>query len=294
MKKIFTLFLLAIMLFLTNSIFAQDTIVSWTFPSTSADSVVDKSIPLNVARYISCQYGTYGAPSYHKIAIDYSTNGSLGSPDKCAKTTGWDNGTDSAYWMVNFITTGYSNLMLYSKQQSGGTNPGPRDFKLQWKLSGSTIWNDLTGGTLLCANNWTSAVVNGLSLPSNCDNQSSIVSLRWLVSSNFDINGNALLAAGISKIDNIVVTGSVFTGIANSETESFINIFPNPNKGNFSIENNGKIAKISVYTILGKCVYTNENINESRTDIAGFEKGMYFVQITANSNKVYTHKIIVE
>lgn len=293
MKKIFTLICLAMLPFFTTSAFAQDTIVAWTFPSTSADSLPDAGLSINSGRYISCQYGTYGTPSYHSIPSDYTTNGSLGSPDKCAKTTGWDNGADSAYYMVKFKTTGYNNILLYSKQQAGGSNPGPRDFKVQYKLSGTTVWNDLTGGILTCANDWTAALT-GLALPASCDNQSSNISLRWLLTSNFDLNGGTLLSTGISKIDDIVVTGSVISGIQVPESESFISIYPNPNKGNFTIENNGEIKQISIYNILGKRVYNNENVSELKTDLSGFESGMYLVQITLNNSKVYTHKLIVE
>jgi hypothetical protein len=293
MKKLFTLFCLAILPFFTTVVNAQDTLAAWTFPSTSADSLVDVSISLNSSRYISCQYGTWGAPSYYDIPIDYTKNGSLGSPDKCANAVGWNNGIDSTYWMIKFKSTGYNNLMLYSKQQAGGTNPGPRDFQVQWKLSGSNIWTDL-GSALVCANDWTSAEVNGASLPTDCDNQSSSVSIRWVVTSNFDINGNALDTTGISKIDDIIITGTLITGIEIPETESFISIYPNPSKGNFCIENNGEISKINVYNLLGKCVYSNENVIEAKTNLSGFNPGMYLVQITSTSEKVYTHKIIVE
>lgn len=295
MKRLSTIVCMAFMLLFAGNLIAQDTIVAWTFPSASADSLVDKAISINSARYISCQYGTFGTASYHAITIDYTTNGSLGSPDKCAKTTGYDNGVDSVYLMVKFKTTGYGSLKLYSKQQAGSSNPGPRDFKVQYKLSGSSSpWVDITGGTILCANNWTTGVVDGIDLPAACDNQGGQMSIRWLLTSNFDINGNALVSSGLSKIDDIVVTGSVLTGIETLENGSFINIYPNPNKGNFTIENNGEIAKVAVYNILGRCVYTNENITGSRIDLSGFENGMYFVQITTNEDTIYTHKIIVE
>jgi hypothetical protein len=295
MKRLFTLFCLALLPFFTTTVCAQDTLAAWTFPSTSADSLVDVSIALNSTRYISCQYGTWGAPSYLAIPVDYTTNGSLGSPDKCAKATGWNDGTDSTYWLVKFKTTGYSSLKVYSKQQAGGSNPGPRDFQVQYKLSGTNAWTDLTGGTLLCANDWTTAEVNGISLPSDCDNQSSSsVSVRWVVKSTFDINGGTLVATGISKIDDIVIIGTPMSGIEVQESESFISIYPNPSKGNFSIENNGEINKIKVYNLLGKCVYTNENVTEPKTEISGFTPGMYLVQLTSASEKIYTYKIIVE
>ncbi|HNW98588.1 MAG TPA: T9SS type A sorting domain-containing protein [Bacteroidales bacterium] len=293
MKKIFTILCLAVMPFLTSNSFAQDTLAAWTFPSTSADSLVDVAPSLNSSRYISCQYGTWGATTYHAITTDYTTNGSLGSPDKCAKATGWNDGADSAYWMIKLKTTGYGNLKLYSKQQGGGSNPGPRDFKVQYKLPGSTSpWVDLT--TVTCANDWTTGVVNGITIPSACDNQSSQISIRWLVSSNIDINGGTVLSTGISKIDDIIITGVVSTGIAETENESLIKVYPNPSNGNFFIENNGEINKIAVYNLLGKCVYSKENVIEYKTELSGFVPGMYMVQLTSTSENVYTYKIIVE
>ena len=225
-------------------------------------------------------------------AIDYTTNGFLGLPDKCAKAIDWTLNPDSANWMVKFKTTGYENLKLYSKQQGGGSSPGPRDFKVQYKLSGSNPWVDLT--TVTCANNWTSGVVNGIDLPVACNNQSSQISIRWMVTSQLDINGATLLSSGISKIDDIVVTGTLIVGVNEIGSESPVSIYPNPNSGSFCIENDEDINKITVYNILGKCIYTNENIIGDKTMLSGFDKGIYIVQITSKDNIVSSHKIIVD
>jgi hypothetical protein len=291
MKKRFMVFCLAFMPFLMNSVFAQDTIIAWTFPSTSADKYADAGISGYLSRYISCQYGYLAADT---ISINYTTAGFPGLPDKCAMATGWTNNLDSANWMVKFITTGYGSLKLYSKQMSDATNPGPRDFKVQYKLPGANPWVDLTGGTITCANDWTTGVVNGIDLPVSCNGQNGKVGIRWMVTSQLDINGNALLSTGISKIDNIVVTGIPTAGINEPESGSLIRIYPNPNNGNFCIEYNSEINKISVYNILGKCMYTNEKNIESRIDLSGFEEGIYLVQITTKDNEILTRKLIVE
>ena len=294
MKKIFTLLCMAFMPFLMNNVIAQDTIVAWTFPSTSADSIVDVNISADAGRYLSCQYGTWGKPSYHSIKTDYTTAGCAGT-DKCGKTTGWDNGADSAYWMVKFKTPSYGSLKLSSKQESDGTNAGPRDFKVQYKLPGSTTpWVDITGGTITCANDCTTGVLNGLDIPAACNNQSSQVSIRWLLTSNFDINGGTLASTGIAKIDDIVITGTSTVGIDESSFANFVKMYPNPNNGNFIIENNGEINKIVVYNVIGKCMYSNENISGSKTDLTGFAMGVYLVQITTKDNDVLTQKLIVE
>ena len=296
MKRIFTRMLILCLPLWATNLFAQDTIVGWTFPSTSADSIADFSTgTLNTTRYLSCQYGTYGKPSYHSIPTDYTTNGSLGSPDKCGKTIGWDNGADSVYWMVKFKTTGCTNLKLYSKIQAGGSNPGPRDFKVQYKLPGSTTpWVDIVGGTIVCANDWTSGVVNGLDIPAACDNQTSQISIRWLQTSNFDFQGGVLLSSGISKIDDIIITGTVATGIESNNFNNLISIYPNPNNGSFIIENAVDIKYVRIFNSIGKLVFETEANFDNKINLSGFDKGFYLVQLTSIDNDLQTSKIIVE
>lgn len=293
MKRILTILCLALLPFFTVSVCAQDTIAAWSFPSTSADSLPEKYIPINSASYISCQYGTFGAPTYVRKPIDYTTNGSQGAPDKCGKTVGWDNGTDSTAWMIFFKTTGYTDLKLSSKIQAGGSNPGPRDFQIQWKLAGSNVWTDVAGGTLTCANNWTSAAVSNLSIPSNCDDQSNDVYIRWVVKSNLDINGNTLLAAGISKIDDIIITGSVITGITAVQKNNSINIYPNPSDGSFNIENTDGTMAVHIYDVLGNCVLAKEGLNDVKTVISDLIPGLFLVSIRTSTEKNYSYRIIV-
>ncbi len=284
------LFLFVTVIFISLNVRGQqDTLEAWTFPSGSADSLVDVAISLNASRFISCEYGLE-APS---IPIDYTTNGSLGSPDKCAKVVGLENGADSAFWMIKFKSTGYQNLKLYSKQSGGGNNPGPRDFKVQYKLPGTTTWIDLANGVITCANDWTTGVLDGVDLPVACENQSSNVSLRWIQTSNLDINGTPLLATGISKIDDIVITGELISGV-NEHVLNNINIYPNPSQGYFTIEANKNIKNIKIYNLLGSCIYQSEQVNEELIYFNGFESGIYFVEFTKTDAAIYTTKLIVK
>ncbi len=277
---------------------AQDTIVAWTFPSTSADSLVDNGISINSSRYISCQYGTYGAASYYEVPIDYTTNGSQGSPDKCAKTTGWDNTVDSMCYMVKFKTTGYTGLKLYSKQQAGGSNPGPRDFKVQYKLSGSNVWTDIPNGTIVCASNdWAPGSLNGIDLPTACENLSSNVSIRWIITSNLDINGNALLATGISKIDDIVVTGTYSgAGISDADINGSTLVYPNPCKNVLNIASSEPVTKMEIYNMQGARVYSSDvKSANTQINVSDFDSGLYFVIMHyLNDNQVETRKIVIE
>lgn len=287
-KKLLSFFV-AVALSCATAFGQQDTLEAWLFPDGSNDSLVDVAVSLNASRFISCEYGTAGPA----LVIDYTTNGAQASPDKSAKVVGLQNGADSAYWLIKFKSTGYQNLKLSSKQSSGGNNPGPKEFKVQYKLPGTSTWVDLPNGTVTCANDWTTGVLNNVDLPVACENQSSNVSLRWLQTTNLDINDSPVLATGISKIDEIVITGELISGI-NESSLNGLNIYPNPNSGDFSIETNGHVSRIKIYNLLGQCVYENNQVVKELIYFMSFEKGAYFINLYDENALISTSKLIVK
>ncbi len=282
-------FFVAVALSCATAFAQQDTLEAWLFPDGSNDSLVDVAVSLNASRFISCEYGTAGPA----LVIDYTTNGAQASPDKSAKVVGLQNGADSAYWLIKFKSTGYQNLKLSSKQSSGGNNPGPKEFKVQYKLPGTSTWVDLPNGTVTCANDWTTGVLSNVDLPATCENQSSNVSLRWLQTTNLDINDSPVLATGISKIDEIVITGQLISGI-NESSLNGLNIYPNPNSGDFSIETNGHIRRIKIYNLLGQCVYENNQVVKELIYFRSFEKGAYFINLYDENSLISSSKLIVK
>src|SRR5690606_34096933 len=106
------------------------------------------------------------------------------------------------FWQVDVNTTGMFDIRVGAIQQS--SNTGPRDFKLQYKI-GVGEWMDVEGGSVTVANNTTTGITD-VTLPSECDNQTS-VSLRWLKSSDSSANNGTVASGGTSRIANISVTG---------------------------------------------------------------------------------------
>jgi len=301
MKKMLQMAILVIALSLNNLIYAQDTIVAWTFPQNSADSLVDVSIPLNSSRYLSCQYGTFNSPTYYEIAIDYSLQGSGSVDDYCASVGGIDFGKDSVYWMVKFKTTGYENLKFSSKQKAM-SSPLPLtkelfQYKIQYKLSGTSVWNDLVN-PVLCDNDWTTGSVSDVQLPAACNNQSGQISIRWLQISNILEKGNSNnfldKIGAISMLDDIVVTGTVITDIAeNNEITPSFDIYPNPSNGSFTIESNKQLGNVKIFDIAGKNIF-EKNINDNKVFVDGLKQGIYLISVLDNNNQTLTKKIIVK
>jgi hypothetical protein len=260
---------------------AQEEIVKWTFPTGQlGDTVQNGTNQLNLTRTIRVE-GT------NDITM---TNGQV-SGDYAATATGWDNGMDLKNWNIKFKTTGYDQVKISFKQRAGGTNGGPRDFKLQYKIGSSGSWADVEGGSVTLANDWTTGVISNLDLPAECQNQSGSVYIRWIMTSNTDVLGGAVTPAGISKIDEIIVSGILITGTNAMEATSFYS-FPNPSSSEFTVTIPGGNNVLEIFNSKGQLVYHAIPENETLTVRTYLQSGLYFIKNT-NRDKVQTIKHIV-
>ncbi|RYZ23807.1 MAG: T9SS type A sorting domain-containing protein [Chitinophagaceae bacterium] len=129
-----------------------------------------------------------------------------GTNPQSVSTSGWDAGVDTKYWMVAVNTTGATNLKLSSLQ--GGSNTGPRDWKVQYRVGATGIWNDVPGGTIaittppVAANPATFFGVTDLALPAAAENQP-LVQIRWVITSTTSVNGGTVAAGGTNRITAI-------------------------------------------------------------------------------------------
>jgi len=172
----------------------SEVLVEWNFPEDSADATADGGISANLTKTISVGGGVG--------TITYTTDG---ASTLCANASGWRNGNNAKYWKVNFTTTGYESIKLWSKQSGVSTNNySPKNFKVQYSLNNST-WTDVPDATVTCAANWTSGALDGISLPEACNNQANVY-LRWIMTSNNAISGT-VGRTSYSYIDDIIVKG---------------------------------------------------------------------------------------
>ena len=88
------------------------------------------------------------------------------------------------------------------------------------------------------------------------------------------------------KTDSVFVDVTICTGIEAQNDDHLIDIFPNPNNGNFTIR--GGFSKeycgsLVLYNALGKEVFRKENISaEERFELNWLENGIYFISVQSN------------
>jgi len=82
--------------------------------------------------------------------------------------------------------------------------------------------------------------------------------------------------------------------VAENSFETQINLYPNPAKNSFTIQNNSNytIENLSIYDMLGKLVLQTNNTNNT-IDVSTLKNGIYLVKITSDGNKTAIQKIVI-
>jgi hypothetical protein len=236
MKKITLLFLAAHLL--AGMAFSQEHMVAgWTFPSDGL--AADTGVSANLTQEIITVGGT--------AAIELKN----GFTTKAAQASGWNDGMDQKGWVVTLSTEGFMNLTVSSRQQSGGNDPGPKFFKLQYSQDGGGSWTDLLGGDITVENDWETSFVDQLALPEACDDLEQLM-LRWLMASNEASGaGGNVLEDGKSKIDEIFVRGDLINSVEEAATPG-IQLQPSTGGGKVAIRAPEMISTVYVHSVTGK------------------------------------------
>lgn len=257
-----------------------DTIVKWTFPNNPDDSLADGGLPMNANSIITSWGGTNTINYTYTGATTYS-----------ARATGWNAGNGVKYWQVFFATTGHVSMKLSSKQRSSGT--GPRDFKIQYRLSVLDSWTDVPSATVNDTDNWTKGVLTNIDLPSACDDQDSVY-LSWIMTSDISTNGGTVAAGGSSRIDDILITGTILVGVASYTLQPDVKIIQNANADAITLLMNESAEAVQIFDMLGNMVFSNGNTDPNTSiNTSKFENGIYIINIFFKDNSLVTRKISV-
>jgi len=284
--------LFAMMLIIAGALSAQETLTGWTFPVNSGADSLNANLGTTQNKTYDLRFQWVLTPT-----VDSTLNTVTfvdGATTFAAATAGWDNGANVKFWSIKFKASDYSQFKVSSKQKSDAANPGPRDFKLQWRLS-SGAYADVAGGAITLGADWTTGVVANLPVPITGQGTSSIY-IRWIMSSNTDINGGTVAATGQSMIDDILVTGVSTLGQNEILYTSRLKVFPSPNNGTFTVSSTEPIDFMSVVDVNGRTISTLENpLQKQSVTISDAKPGIYFLKVRfSDSDQDFSTRFIVE
>jgi hypothetical protein len=277
----------------TGILLAQtDTITGWTFPANTGADSLNANLGTSTNMGYDLRFQWVGTTTDSTVDVVFFTDG---ASTYAAASLQWDNGADVKYWSIKFKAPGYENIKVSSKQRSNymGYMPGPRDFKLQWRLSAGT-WADIDNGTVTVADDWTTGVISNLAVPFTGQGSTSCY-IRWIMASNTDITGGTVSAGGISLIDDILVMGTAPSGTDDIIFTNRVQIFPVPNHGQFAVESKVPVNSLTVTDMNGRTIYhSNGNGTRFNVDLGSVSKGNYVLKVTfTDTDKPYLVKFMV-
>ena len=292
MKKI--LQATAVLIFIASTAFTQTEVIiaAWTCPTgvDTVDIYPDNGIPANSNKYLSAE-DTTSWPNTVLRDVTFTE----GANTFAATADGWDNGAQAKLWSIKIKAEGYSDLRVWSKQSSSETNPGPRDWKVQARLSGEE-WIDLPGGSVTCDNDWISGTVSELELPPGFNNTSSSIYIRWIMTSDTATDGNLVQSDGISLIDDIIVMGISAAGTGEVVYDSNFGFYPNPcTNGALNITGSKEAYRLMIYNDTGQLIETRTGISGNSVDIQHLNPGHYFIRALYTDGSIgQAQKLIVK
>lgn len=226
-------------------------LVNWDFEDMN--TIADRGISENLSKTITCSASgitTYG-PGY------YGSNHSLSN-------YGWEGGSGTKSWTIEFSTLGYSNITISSVQKS--SNSGPKHFKLQYSTI-SNEWVDVPSGLITVANDdFSIGKTSKILLPTDANNQPS-VSVQWVMASNDQVLSGDVELSGTSRIDEVYVYGETYI----SDAKKILSI--------------AKIGNGAITPIVGNHIY---DIGSSVILTATPDQGWKFDNWEINGNIVTT------
>src|SRR6185312_5758461 len=198
---------------------AQTTIAKWTFEgvnsalsyvpgagNSTTNFYADQGTQAGIAA-ITGKHSGFGTPTYSSPA----GNGSARS----LSANGWTNNPGD-YWQIAVSTVGFTNIILTFDAVGSGT--GPRDFKVMYSTDGANFTQFSTNYTILSAPSWSSGTAQTVetytydfsSITSLANTNSVLIRLVDISTNNAGgASGGIVLAAGSSRLDNVLVAGTI-------------------------------------------------------------------------------------
>jgi len=127
--------------------------------------------------------------------------------------SGLDGFANNAWWQTAISTAGRTNIAVTWRMRS--TTTGPRDWQLQYRVGGTSDWNNVGVTTVLLTPVPSSTLdvrEQGRFLPASAEGHDRLY-LRWLMTSNFSVTVvsgvNTIAATGTHQINDLTIRSGV-------------------------------------------------------------------------------------
>ena len=206
---------------------------------------------------------------------------------------------EEVYLISNKIKLGggttAQNVLNYDYAYSGHSNYAD-GFRIDISTNCGASWDSIYGA--FGSNLQTTNYVNSPWYPSCGSWASNSINL-----SDFGYNGDTIMVRFVAIndygnrffMDNININGQNILTVKENQKTSFNSyIYPNPNKGIFTIRTDAENTKVEVYSTLGKLILKDNIIKGvKQIDISKESKGVYFIRLQ-NNEKILDEKIILK
>jgi hypothetical protein len=268
---------------------AQDTLVGWTFPDGSKNAIANIGNELNLnGMFIE-------AAKIDELPFSSMYFSGNGYSSKSAASISWDSAKDLKCWKFSCDATGYMILHIFARVSSDSANPGPRDFKIQYRMGCcSPIWKDVPWtAPFKVSTDWTTGWVNNVAIPNDADSMAGF-QVRFVCTSDTATDGSILKPSSKSMIDEVYVTGTKMTSINNMNAATGIHIYPNPASDIIHISSGKNILEYRLCDLSGKSVMTGK-INQTSFSINSSDlvPGLYFIDLYQKDNYHSVHRVII-
>jgi hypothetical protein len=281
--------LITLMMISGLTLFAQETLTGWTFPVNTGPDSLNANLGTTQNKTYDLRFQWALSPTNDSTLN--TINFISGATTFAANTTGWDNGVDYKFWSIKFKANNYTDFKLSSKQYS--PQNGPRDFKIQWRLS-SGSYADVPNGNVTLGSDWTTGVLTNLPVPITNQGSSSIY-IRWIMSSNTSVNGGAVASDGTSAIDDILVTGVGSMGQQEIIYTNRLKFSANPNHGNFTIYSTVPVQQMQILSLEGKVLAQYSlTSREIPVSLPNARPGLYLMKVKFGDSDWVTARFVVE
>lgn len=188
-------------------------------------------------------------------------------------STGWN--TDPAYWLLELDTTGYEDLTLSASMK--GSNTGPRDFKLEYSVDGTT-WKAVAGSEAVLTATL-AEVYKNVSLPSEISDRSTAY-LRILKAGNTSINGGTVAGGGTCYLGNIIINAF--------EADDSSVAAPTANIDSGKTVASGTIVKLTTRTAAAKIYYESDQELVFQKAAKAAKASKASPSTASNANSIYS------